>query len=409
MTNKLPEVGKRYRLRNKKNPYVVEILPIVSVRDEISGTVKEYGIEIFNDIYEELPEDNADFSLGKAEIICKRCNEPISRADYLFRSGKDCFHIGCFEEKVRLDKSSQSEVEKAKEKKDFKSNCGYCGGSGGLMLPSNPPQWKKCNKCQVETEVAPNREEEMQEPLQFKLQFKRAGEWTPVPSGIKFGTPEFIEWFKKECGHDPYSGISEGKHEEKHIYISDNVDFRGDSSNQSEVEKAKEELRREIASCKYIVNSSDVILEGLFNKAKNLLNALDSQKEPELRDKKSCLSERETKLPWKDVSELPAIDFKAMIDLARYHLREIRSDTVGKPRDIPNAVESLTNIVESMLSRQDELENLIRKPSAEGKPSCVDWSFIYDSGLTPEQILICELMIQRQDELEERVRKLEGK
>lgn len=224
------------------------------------------------------------------------------------------------------------ELQKAKEKKDFKSNCGYCGGAGRLILPSCPPKFRLCPNC--------NKKEEM---------------------------------------------------------------------GASDVEKAKEELRREIASCKYVADSSDVVLEGLFNKAKNLLNALDSQKEPELRDKKSCLSERETKLPWKDVSELPAIDFKAMIDLARYHLREIRSDTVGKPRDIPNAVESLTNIVESMLSRQEELENLIRKPSAEGKPSCVDWSFIYDSGLTPEQILICELMIQRQDELEARVRKLEGK
>lgn len=185
-----------------------------------------------------------------------------------------------------------------------------------------------------------------------------------------------------------------------------------DKSSQSEVEKAKEELSFELRTQTIYSNDCVELLstyKTLVDKAQNLLNALDSQKEPELRDKKSCLSERETKLPWKDVSELPAIDFKAMIDLARYHLREIRSDTVGKPRDIPNAVESLTNIVESMLSRQEELENLIRKPSAEGKPSCVDWSFIYDSGLTPEQILICELMIQRQDELEARVRKLEGK
>lgn len=77
----------------------------------------------------------------------------------------------------------------------------------------------------------------------------------------------------------------------------------------------------------------------------------------------STLTFGENKLPWKDVSELPekSIDFKAMISEARYHLKEIRTKTTGKPANIPASVEWLINTVESMLSRQDELEERIKK------------------------------------------------
>lgn len=149
----------------------------------------------------------------------------------------------------------------------------------------------------------------------------------------------------------------------------------------------------------------------------------------------SCSSEPTSKLPWKDVSELPEklranfiIRDKSGVCNLHYcnhehkTFRLVGSNIVSQEgnatkgsydfiarEDIDKLINftDLINSIESMLSRQDELEKLIRKPSREVKPSCVDWSFIYDSGLTPEQILICELMIQRQDELEERVGKLE--
>ena len=59
MTNKLPIVG-RYRLKNKHN-YIVEVLPILTVKtlQDGTGSTAEYGIEVFNDIFEELPEDNS--------------------------------------------------------------------------------------------------------------------------------------------------------------------------------------------------------------------------------------------------------------------------------------------------------------------------------------------------------------
>lgn len=47
------------------------------------------------------------------------------------------------------------------------------------------------------------------------------------------------------------------------------------------------------------------------------------------------------------------------------------------------------------------------KPAVDNK--ITDWSFIYNSGLTPEQIHIFELLIEKQGELEERIKKLERK
>jgi len=57
MTNKMPVVGKRYKLKSGKN-MIVRILPIITVvQEEIGGTI-EYGVEVFNTIFQELPEDN---------------------------------------------------------------------------------------------------------------------------------------------------------------------------------------------------------------------------------------------------------------------------------------------------------------------------------------------------------------
>lgn len=72
MTNKLPIV-KRYRLKNRHN-YIVEVLPILTVKtlQDGTGSVAEYGIKVFNDIFEELPEDNSQ-QAGEAKEpqICK--------------------------------------------------------------------------------------------------------------------------------------------------------------------------------------------------------------------------------------------------------------------------------------------------------------------------------------------------
>jgi len=58
MTNKMPVVGKRYKLKSGKN-MIVRILPIITVvQEEIGGTI-EYGVEVFNTIFEELPQDNS--------------------------------------------------------------------------------------------------------------------------------------------------------------------------------------------------------------------------------------------------------------------------------------------------------------------------------------------------------------
>jgi hypothetical protein len=63
MTNKMPVVGKRYKLKSGKN--------ITVVQEEIGGTI-EYGVEVFNTIFEELPEDN----LQETEECC-----PIETAE----------------------------------------------------------------------------------------------------------------------------------------------------------------------------------------------------------------------------------------------------------------------------------------------------------------------------------------
>lgn len=54
MTNKLPKIGQRYRLKNK-NRYIVEVLPIIKILEDGTGSIKEYGVEVFNEIYEEIP------------------------------------------------------------------------------------------------------------------------------------------------------------------------------------------------------------------------------------------------------------------------------------------------------------------------------------------------------------------
>ncbi len=52
----MPVVGERYKLGSKN--IIVRVLPIVTVIEEATGSVKEYGVEIFNSIYEEIPNNS---------------------------------------------------------------------------------------------------------------------------------------------------------------------------------------------------------------------------------------------------------------------------------------------------------------------------------------------------------------
>ena len=90
MTNKLPIVG-RYRLKNKHN-YIVEVLPILTVKtlQDGTGSTAEYGIEVFNDIFEELPEDKPEIKLP---VVGKRYKYKYSDGKN-FKRLTDCFPKG---------------------------------------------------------------------------------------------------------------------------------------------------------------------------------------------------------------------------------------------------------------------------------------------------------------------------
>lgn len=62
----MPVVGKRYKLKNRN--MIVRVLPIVTVVEEGIGGTIEYGVEVFNDIYEELPEDNLQEKKEVSEV-----------------------------------------------------------------------------------------------------------------------------------------------------------------------------------------------------------------------------------------------------------------------------------------------------------------------------------------------------
>jgi hypothetical protein len=208
---------------------------------------------------------------------------------------------------------------------------------------------------------------------------------TIITDGGDLWTPEYFSSEFEELPEDN----SNQKHQLEENTLAD------------EVEKAKEELRQELQEFEKAPvlykfyeatkNSKDNYFVGLYTllhrKAQKLLNALDSTKtqaEPIVDNK------IETKLPWKDVSELPEKEISAFDCLIKLHagdiirgkyfagdfytmifhpdmsLHKIRESQVQRRAIVKFCtLTDLINSIESMLSRQDEFEERIRK--LEGK------------------------------------------
>jgi len=104
MTNKLPEIGKRYRAKVSTDFSVIYIMkinnPIAVVR---IGEHDDFYIPVYNFFqnFEELPEENTTNS-------------------------------------------------QETKQENFKPSCGYCGGSGEMVLTSYPPQFQPCPKYKQE-------------------------------------------------------------------------------------------------------------------------------------------------------------------------------------------------------------------------------------------------------------------
>jgi len=151
-----------------------------------------------------------------------------------------------------------------------------------------------------------------------------------------------------------------------------------------EVEKAKEELKNFLNRPIIYIDDMQLAAEEynkLVIKAQNLLNALDNIK----TEAKPVVDNKiESRLPWKDVSELPdkhsnvIIQFKNDRDYepakfitetdstkSFFTTIDFRKEFIKDNIERFISLKELINSIESMLSRQDELEERIKKLEGE--------------------------------------------
>jgi len=155
------------------------------------------------------------------------------------------------------------------------------------------------------------------------------------------------------------------------FFLDNYEELPEDNSSQSEIEKAKEELKLWVdgANTDLIDKNSDIWT--LFKKAQNLINALDNIK---TQAESIVDNKMEGKLPWKDVSELPSgcedvivCDEIGVIGIGYSSETENKIFLTRSDSDITQVVKKyivltdLINSIESILSRQHELEERIRK------------------------------------------------
>lgn len=213
--------------------------------------------------------------------------------------------------------------------------------------------------------------------------------------------------------YENYEELPEDNSSQKHNIKTQAEPIVNKSESQVNYEFAKEDLEKEIEQLqgddcffkpKYA--TEDLLqkqLARLMDKSQNLINALDS-KEPKVnvsvdlgkeggdmtcevywKDREDGIREiidikykepkKETKLPWKDVSELPEREISETVFL-RYKNGDIFQalwDGKGFKEPVDNIYCKTTNLkewtyltdlinsIESILSRQDELEERVRK------------------------------------------------
>ena len=128
MTNKMPEIGKRYRRKSLGCDYQVVVENILDGRHIVCAIVPDgktqwnrftYQPHYFWDDYEELPDSN---SLTKVKMICDKCGKDMGLADSIKYSedGSKMSHSSCVEvnetpNPVDLEKGEVNKVEKALE------------------------------------------------------------------------------------------------------------------------------------------------------------------------------------------------------------------------------------------------------------------------------------------------------
>ncbi len=367
MTNKLPEIGKRYKRKALGCDYEIVVENILDNRNIVCAIVPDgkvkwnrftYQPHYFWDDYKELPEDNYNQSVSS---LHNDNNSLHNNNNSLHNGGNSSVNTAkqndsCFS----LEAESEiNEVEKARE---------------SLLMEareaSNP--WSllrviaKFNALDnIKTQTEPVIDNKIETKLPWKDAYNKA--WTQG-------------W---------------------------NQAMRAKREENAETEKAKEELRKvinfsgpttmEIQYSKY-VNASKKLLNALDNIKTQAKPVADNETEVNVsvdlgkeggdmtcevywKDREDGIREiidikykepkKEAKLPWKDVSELP-----------RDHLRKHNEELIGLKVvfggkasfathiDILKHGKGITltdliNSIESMLSRQDELEERVRK--LEGK------------------------------------------
>ena len=138
----------------------------------------------------------------------------------------------------------------------------------------------------------------------------------------------------------------------------------------SEVDKALEELKAELkwwdsTFSKPENEPTSRDFNHVIKRAQNLVNALEAEKDfrrsmkatinklnTPFVDWKDCVSKSEPKIDIKEES----VDSVNFIEEAKYHLKEIHTETIGKNRDIPAAIESLINGFEQLQRDVEEIK-----------------------------------------------------
>lgn len=114
MINKLPDVGGKYREKFRIAGEDYNLIEVVHIKATRTGTYAIYWVDTNPNVLH-------------------------SSSDYL----EDFWDL--FEELPYQKPTTTYTTLNCKS--HTLSNCAYCGGSGGIIFTSNPPQWKECSVC----------------------------------------------------------------------------------------------------------------------------------------------------------------------------------------------------------------------------------------------------------------------
>jgi hypothetical protein len=184
--------------------------------------------------------------------------------------------------------------------------CSYCGGSGGTMLLSNPPQWQPCFKCNPENTVEEKLPEVGREYFNNLIgrsfEVQEIKEIRDLYGSIRtmVALKDCVALYNIEDFFNYFEEVPSTNQQEEDPWLCNvcGLSFEECKKNMKknqakiEVEKAMEELKKELieteATINRILKVGDWCPNVLIIKAQNLLNALESLDDSNIPEKGDC-------------------------------------------------------------------------------------------------------------------------